>query len=294
LFESLRKSAEGQGVQIISNAKVQSITPHSPTQAIVNTEAGEEYSAALVVVADGSKSPHGHALGLRRAGFQYSHEAIFITGELDNLRQNRLIQRKEGNRLTGLLPIGAGQASFFWGLSQDDPFLSGSQFEREANSLIPEASKLIRKLSASRSITRVGYRCSIHYPWYFNNIVLLGDAAHAMTPHLGQGASLALQDAQSLAKAIGQKQGKLEDALNDYQKERFFITSYYSLVSSLSAPYFQSDFSALGAPGNLALKSLKRIAGLERLMLSTMSGFGPMLKNLERGETTNSFSSSPI
>jgi 2-polyprenyl-6-methoxyphenol hydroxylase-like FAD-dependent oxidoreductase len=38
--------------------------------------------------------------------------------------------------------------------------------------------------------------------WFTNRIVLMGDAAHAVTPHSGQGASMALEDALVLAACI--------------------------------------------------------------------------------------------
>ncbi len=38
--------------------------------------------------------------------------------------------------------------------------------------------------------------------WFTNRIVLMGDAAHAVTPHSGQGASMAIEDALVLAASI--------------------------------------------------------------------------------------------
>jgi salicylate hydroxylase len=39
------------------------------------------------------------------------------------------------------------------------------------------------------------------YQWFYGKTVLVGDAAHAMLPHLAQGAAFSLEDAASLAKA---------------------------------------------------------------------------------------------
>ncbi|MFE5972216.1 FAD-dependent monooxygenase [Streptomyces sp. NPDC056460] len=50
-------------------------------------------------------------------------------------------------------------------------------------------------------------------------IVLLGDAAHAMTPHLGQGACQALEDAVVLTAALG-TESSIEAALARYDAER--------------------------------------------------------------------------
>ncbi|MBF7015315.1 FAD-dependent oxidoreductase (plasmid) [Novosphingobium resinovorum] len=42
----------------------------------------------------------------------------------------------------------------------------------------------------------------VHGPWHVGRIVLLGDAVHATTPHLGQGAGMAIEDAVVLAEEI--------------------------------------------------------------------------------------------
>lgn len=48
--------------------------------------------------------------------------------------------------------------------------------------------------------------------------VLLGDAAHAVTPDLGQGAGLALEDAAVLAALFGRL--SIDQAIGEYDKRR--------------------------------------------------------------------------
>jgi 2-polyprenyl-6-methoxyphenol hydroxylase-like FAD-dependent oxidoreductase len=50
-------------------------------------------------------------------------------------------------------------------------------------------------------------------------VVLLGDAAHAMTPNIGQGAGMAMEDAAALAEELAGN-GKIEDALGNYARRR--------------------------------------------------------------------------
>ncbi|MBY8870357.1 FAD-dependent monooxygenase [Micromonospora sp. PLK6-60] len=51
-------------------------------------------------------------------------------------------------------------------------------------------------------------------------VALLGDAAHAMTPNLGQGAQQALEDAVVLGAACAGGPGRLPDALDSYDRQR--------------------------------------------------------------------------
>jgi len=59
--------------------------------------------------------------------------------------------------------------------------------------------------------------------WYQGPIVLLGDAAHATTPNMGQGAAQAVEDAYVLAQSLAQSHrrgGTLEQAFAQYQATR--------------------------------------------------------------------------
>jgi salicylate hydroxylase len=52
-------------------------------------------------------------------------------------------------------------------------------------------------------------------------VVLLGDAAHAMLPHHGQGANTTLEDAFTLAGVLAEaRAGDLEPVLAEYQRLR--------------------------------------------------------------------------
>jgi len=57
-------------------------------------------------------------------------------------------------------------------------------------------------------------------PWHKGRIVLLGDAVHATTPHLGQGAGMAIEDAIVLAEEIG-RHDTTEAAFAAYRERRF-------------------------------------------------------------------------
>jgi 2-polyprenyl-6-methoxyphenol hydroxylase-like FAD-dependent oxidoreductase len=55
--------------------------------------------------------------------------------------------------------------------------------------------------------------------WSRGNAVLLGDAVHAMTPNIGQGAGMAMEDAAVLAEELAGN-ARIEDALRNYARRR--------------------------------------------------------------------------
>ncbi len=56
--------------------------------------------------------------------------------------------------------------------------------------------------------------------WHRGRIVLLGDAVHATTPHLGQGAGMAIEDAVVLAEELVHAKTP-EAAFRAYRERRF-------------------------------------------------------------------------
>lgn len=61
--------------------------------------------------------------------------------------------------------------------------------------------------------------CIMPDPWYKGRVVLIGDAAHSATPHLGQGAAMAVEDAVVLAEELASKD--LDAALRAFMDRRF-------------------------------------------------------------------------
>jgi len=57
-------------------------------------------------------------------------------------------------------------------------------------------------------------------PWHRGRVALIGDAAHAITPHLGQGAAQAVEDAVVLAEEL-QKDVPLKSSLDGFVQRRF-------------------------------------------------------------------------
>lgn len=57
-------------------------------------------------------------------------------------------------------------------------------------------------------------------PWHRDRVVLIGDAAHATSPHVGQGAALAIEDALVLAEEVTAAR-PLEEALDRFMARRF-------------------------------------------------------------------------
>jgi 2-polyprenyl-6-methoxyphenol hydroxylase-like FAD-dependent oxidoreductase len=57
-------------------------------------------------------------------------------------------------------------------------------------------------------------------PWHRGRVVLIGDAAHATSPHVGQGAAMAMEDALVLAQEIGGRH-ELQSALGAFMDRRY-------------------------------------------------------------------------
>jgi 2-polyprenyl-6-methoxyphenol hydroxylase-like FAD-dependent oxidoreductase len=84
-------------------------------------------------------------------------------------------------------------------------------------------------------------------PWHHGRVVLLGDAVHTTTPHLGQGAGLAIEDSLVLAEELS-KASEPERAFEAYRTRRFERCRYI-VETSLAICHSQLG---KGAPINQA------------------------------------------
>lgn len=63
-------------------------------------------------------------------------------------------------------------------------------------------------------------RVMVNSDWHRGSTILIGDAVHATTPHLGSGAGLAIEDAIVLAKLIEEYNGDLETIFEQFMAKR--------------------------------------------------------------------------
>ena len=57
-------------------------------------------------------------------------------------------------------------------------------------------------------------------PWYRGRVVLIGDAAHAILPHMAQGAAMAMEDAVVLAE-LAEGSDNVADMLEAFMARRY-------------------------------------------------------------------------
>ncbi len=110
-----------------------------------------------------------------------------------------------GQRL-GMVPLGEGRTYVF--LTENAPRGAPASFTdveglrtRFAGYPAP-ADALLAKLTSLTHVLHNDLEDGIAPRWWAPRRVLIGDAAHAVTPHMGQGAGLALEDAACLAALL--------------------------------------------------------------------------------------------
>jgi 2-polyprenyl-6-methoxyphenol hydroxylase-like FAD-dependent oxidoreductase len=130
----------------------------------------------------------------------------------------------QGQRF-GLLSMGQGKMYWFASLNSQSPdadqtllekkeFLT-QRFEKwhprvkEALSLTAESDILVRPIEAGTKLQS----------WHHRRVALMGDAAHAITPNLGQGACMAIEDAAVLASQL-KTTDSVAAALTTYERKR--------------------------------------------------------------------------
>lgn len=237
----------------------------------------------LVVAADGSASCLRALVGRARLDRPYPWGALWcLLPQRDWEHPHELRQRYVAARkMIGVLPVGTrpGDAtpmvSFFWSLRADEfdawerdgmaPWLD------EVGALWPRVRAMLADLHEPAALRRARYRDAVLRRWHDGRLVLIGDAAHAMSPQLGQGVNMALMDALALRDAL-RAEPKVDAALDRYQRERRAHVGIYQFWSRWLTPLFQSDRDGVARLRDLALLPLGRMPGGRGMMLRVLSG----------------------
>jgi 2-polyprenyl-6-methoxyphenol hydroxylase-like FAD-dependent oxidoreductase len=249
---------------------------------------GETASFDLVVVANGARSELRAASGLVRRDKPYPWGALWLV--LEDPAQifgTRLTQVVSGTReMLGFLPTGLGPegqtplVSVFWSIEAHkvEAFRRSKLTAWRARllELQPLCAPLIEQVREPEQLLFASYRDVEMRRWHQpEGIVYLGDAAHAMSPQLGQGANLALVDALTLSRVL-QSASTLAGALEQYTRQRRHELAYYQWATRMLTPFFQSHWLPLGWLRDAFMYPMSALPFGARKMARTLCG-------LERG-----------
>jgi len=137
--------------------------------------------------------------------------------------------------------------------------------------LEPRAEPVIAQIRDGRDLLFSAYHHVVMPRWHEGPVVYLGDAGHAMSPQLGQGANLALFDAVVLADEIA-RAPDLAAALAAYSRARRPHLRFYQLATWGLTPLFQSDLRWLGPLRDAAMALMTRVRPLRLQMARSMIG----------------------
>lgn len=275
IFEVLLKAVRECQIPIELNATVTQTTV-SHNQVAIECSNGRRLDGFdRVIFANGSKCALRSKSGFRKREKEYEYAAIWCNLESTQVR-HQLLQIVEGStRLMGILPMGNGRASLFWGLACRDRERCMQQpiakWKEELRQFYPAASETIGSIQDWSSATYGEYRRASVTPVYDRHHVFLGDAAHANSPHLGQGLNFAMLDAYRFAKALHDL-GDWQKAGQRFVKEQRDHSRYYRFVTALLTPFFQSDGRWRGIFRDCTLPLLHRTPIIRGQMALTMTG----------------------
>jgi len=96
----------------------------------------------------------------------------------------------------------------------------------------PIVSKLIANTNSEQIHQAVLHDLKKMNTWYGDKVCLLGDAAHATTPNLGQGACQGIEDAYYISKFLFESKERATDVFKQFEKQRIEKVDYVVNTSS--------------------------------------------------------------
>jgi len=275
LFTVLHGAMLAAGVQLRLNQPVARYTQDREAISPINPSGRSLGPFDLLIAADGAKSRLRESSRIRRWIRPYGYGAVWAVGRHPGVHGQLRQVTRGTHRLCGLLPMGGGRCSLFWGLHEREwPTLQAGPFgawRDEVVGLQAEAAPMFDGLSGFEQVKFVRYQHTSMSRWRDGRAVFIGDAGHSMSPHLGQGVNLALADAQQLRISIRRSEC-VQQALDYYGRTRRRHVLTYAAVTFGLTPFFQSAYPLLGMARDLGLPLLPKVRPVRRLMLRALSG----------------------
>jgi 2-polyprenyl-6-methoxyphenol hydroxylase-like FAD-dependent oxidoreductase len=286
LSDTLWEAVRAAGVTLRLGATVDLVEQLDERVRIRQGSARDVEEFDLAVIADGTFSQLRSQIAIPHEISVYPWGAWWaILRDPDQRYQGVLRQvYRRAAQMLGVMPVGrlpapatdtAPHVTLFWSVRRADEAplrAKGLQAWKDAVlELAPEVEPLTSQITDSDQLIFATYADVRMAPWHHRRVVVIGDAAHATSPQLGQGANLALIDALVLSRCLAVDTDVVA-ALAAYTAARRAHLDYYQWASSLLTPVFQSDARLLPFLRNVFMPLACHMPGMRGQMLSALTG----------------------
>lgn len=289
LCHVLMQDLERDNIHWEMGIDVQQLEQHGQRMHIRGITAGEQTFHAhydAVIIANGARSQLRPKAWVKLDQAYPWGAAWCIVPECHTLDKNILHQFYDRtDTMMGVLPTGKihqnpnqALSSVFWSLptetlqqwlkdpaSRDDWF---AQIKRRW----PEVAEWLQGVVHSQDQwLPAHYRDVVLNRHGEGRVGIIGDAAHAMSPQLGQGVNMALLDAWALGQAVEQAED-WDHVWKNYHDLRQSSIQFYQWLSRTLTPFYQSHRRELGWARDVGFTWMYRIPWLRQQMARTISG----------------------
>jgi 2-octaprenyl-6-methoxyphenol hydroxylase len=254
---------------------------------------GRGLAAALMIGAEGRKSPTREDAGIPIAKWDYSHRAIIAALTHEKPHDNVAWEIFYPAGPFALLPLlddaeGRHRSALVWTVAERD---AAGALKLSDRAFLAEVEKRMGGLFGA--ITSVGARSS--YPLGFHHtakitaprLALVGDAAHGIHPIAGQGLNLGLRDVSTLVEVLdegarlGLEPGDAQ-LLARYERWRGLDAFMVALATDGLTRLFGIPGSAASAVRRLGMAGVQRLPPLKRWFMDEARGMAGTLPELLR------------
>ena len=201
----------------------------------------------------------------------YDQKAIVLNLTCDlNNDQDTAFQRFQTGEVQGLLPISRNQYNLIWSaensIIDNIKKLDDKKLITNLNKSLEDKIGKITHLSERSMFPLIGYNSK---KYLFNDIILIGGAAHSVHPLAGLGLNMGIQDIFILTRCI-EKHSKYADALKKY--ERICLSDnnrFYRTINSLIKFYLEETIPNIIRNKSLSLFNKNKLIKRKAIEIAT-------------------------
>ena len=225
LHEVLTSMAVSKGTTVRLGLTVETLDQHEDHVDVTFTD-GSQGRYDLVVGADGIFSKIRTMILPKAPKPHFTGQAVWRYNFARRPEIDHLAAYNGRHASAGLVPLSQDiMYMYVTSIEPGNPWMDSSQLHTLMCDRMKDFGGLLAELKPEiNDPAKVVYKpmeiVMVPPPWHVGRVVLLGDAAHATTPHLGQGAGMAIEDAVVLSQELTCGDN-VEQQLERYTERRY-------------------------------------------------------------------------